>query len=176
MVGAALVALVVADRRGRGRSSRRSRRPRSSPPVRPALGISPLGGDALGARRASSRRSRAAGCSCSWQLPRRRSASASVLPPASSAAYLRGVADRLVMRAADVILAFPQLVFALLLISIVGPRPGCDRARGRTLPRPQVARVVRAAALEVTQSDYVRAASWSGSRAAGSCPRRSCPT
>src|SRR5215469_1272282 len=35
-----------------------------------------------------------------------------------SAAYLGGPADRLIMQAVDVILAFPQLVFALLLLSI----------------------------------------------------------
>ena len=39
-----------------------------------------------------------------------------------SAAYLRGRTDGLIMRTVDVILAFPQLVFALLLRSILGPR------------------------------------------------------
>src|SRR5260370_40806691 len=39
-----------------------------------------------------------------------------------SAAYLRGHADGLIMRTVDVILAFPQLVFALLLVSLLGPR------------------------------------------------------
>jgi peptide/nickel transport system permease protein len=37
-----------------------------------------------------------------------------------SAAYLRGKADGLIMRSVDVLLAFPQLVFVLLLLSIVG--------------------------------------------------------
>jgi ABC-type dipeptide/oligopeptide/nickel transport system permease subunit len=39
-----------------------------------------------------------------------------------SAAYLRGRTDGVIMRTVDVILAFPQLVFALLLLSILGPR------------------------------------------------------
>lgn len=39
-----------------------------------------------------------------------------------SAAYLRGRVDGLIMRTVDVLLAFPQLVFALLLVSIVGPK------------------------------------------------------
>src|SRR5207248_2208508 len=39
-----------------------------------------------------------------------------------SAAYLRGRTDGLIMRTVDVILAFPQLVFALLLLSILGPK------------------------------------------------------
>ncbi len=41
-----------------------------------------------------------------------------------SAAYLRGRVDGLIMRTVDVFLAFPQLVFALLLVSIIGPRSG----------------------------------------------------
>ena len=40
-----------------------------------------------------------------------------------SAAYLRGVSDGIIMRAVDVILSFPQLVFALLLLSLLGPKP-----------------------------------------------------
>ena len=39
-----------------------------------------------------------------------------------SAAYLRGRWDGIIMRSVDVILAFPQLVFALLLVSIIGPK------------------------------------------------------
>src|SRR5487761_509522 len=35
-----------------------------------------------------------------------------------SAAYLRGASDGIIMRAADVVLSFPQLVFALLLLSL----------------------------------------------------------
>ena len=39
-----------------------------------------------------------------------------------SAAYLRGRWDGLIMRTVDIVLAFPQLVFALLLVSILGPK------------------------------------------------------
>ena len=39
-----------------------------------------------------------------------------------SAAYLRGVSDGIIMRAVHVILSFPQLVFALLLLSLLGPK------------------------------------------------------
>src|SRR5580704_9964483 len=38
------------------------------------------------------------------------------------AAYFGGWWDSVIMRAVDVILAFPQLVFALLLVSILGPK------------------------------------------------------
>src|SRR5215470_15032669 len=39
-----------------------------------------------------------------------------------SAAYRRGRTDGIIMRTVDVILAFPQLVFALLLVSVIGPK------------------------------------------------------
>ena len=39
-----------------------------------------------------------------------------------SAAYLRGKTDGFIMRTVDVLLAFPSLVFALLLVSLVGPK------------------------------------------------------
>ena len=41
-----------------------------------------------------------------------------------SAAYLRGGRDGIIMRAVDVILSFPQIVFALLLLSLLGPSSG----------------------------------------------------
>ena len=39
-----------------------------------------------------------------------------------TAAYLPGPPDGIIMRTVDVILAFPQLVFALLLLSLLGPK------------------------------------------------------
>ena len=39
-----------------------------------------------------------------------------------SAAYVRGWLDGVIMRTVDVILAFPQVVFALLLVSVIGPK------------------------------------------------------
>ena len=39
-----------------------------------------------------------------------------------AAAYLRGWRDSIIMRTVDVLLAFPQLVFALLLVSVIGPK------------------------------------------------------
>jgi peptide/nickel transport system permease protein len=74
------------------------------------------------------------------------------------AAYSRGVLDEVVMRAMDVVLAFPQLVFALVLVATVGPSiPLLILAVGITTT-PRVARVTRGAALEVVERDFVRAA------------------
>ena len=59
------------------------------------------------------------------------------------AAYSRGVVDSLVMRTADVFLAFPQVVFALLLVSVVGPKLWLIVIAVAFVHAPQVARVVR---------------------------------
>lgn len=74
-----------------------------------------------------------------------------------AAAYLRGFWDGLIMRAVDVILAFPQLVFALLLVSIIGPKLWLIVLAVGASHAPQVARVVRSAALDVTERDFIKA-------------------
>jgi peptide/nickel transport system permease protein len=75
-----------------------------------------------------------------------------------AAAYLQGPVDSLVMRTADVLLAFPQLVLALLLVSILGPQTWLVVLAVALAHAPQVARVIRAAALEVSERDFVKAA------------------
>jgi peptide/nickel transport system permease protein len=74
-----------------------------------------------------------------------------------SAAYLRGRADGMIMRTVDVILAFPQLVFALLLLSVLAV--GLTHA-------PAVARVLRSATLDISERDYVKVAELQGMRPA----------
>ena len=83
-----------------------------------------------------------------------------------SAAYLRGPADGIIMRAADVILAFPQIVFALLLLSLLGPQPWLVTVAVGVSHAPQVARVLRSATLDITERDYVKAAELQGMRPA----------
>jgi peptide/nickel transport system permease protein len=73
-----------------------------------------------------------------------------------SAAYRRGRADGLIMRSVDVILAFPQLVFALLLVSVIGPKLWLIVLAVGLSHAPQVARVIRSATLDVTERDFVR--------------------
>ncbi len=73
-----------------------------------------------------------------------------------SAAYLRGRVDGLIMRTVDVFLAFPQLVFALLLVSIIGPKIWLIIVAVGFTHAPAVARVLRSAALEVSERDYVK--------------------
>jgi peptide/nickel transport system permease protein len=83
-----------------------------------------------------------------------------------SAAYLRGVSDGIIMRVVDVILSFPQLVFALLLLSLLGPKLWLITLAVGISHAPQVARVLRSATLDVSERDYIKAAELQGMRAA----------
>ena len=83
-----------------------------------------------------------------------------------SAAYLRGWVDGLIMRSVDVVLAFPSLVFALLLVSIVGPKLWLIILAVGFAQAPPVARVLRSATLDVSERDYVRAVELQGMRPA----------
>lgn len=81
-----------------------------------------------------------------------------------SAAYLRGVSDGIIMRSADVILSFPQVVFALLLLSLLGPKLWLITLTVGVSHAPQVARVLRSATLDVSERDFVKAAELQGMR------------
>ena len=67
------------------------------------------------------------------------------------AAYAGGMWDSVIMRVVDVFLAFPQLVFALLLVSILGPKIWLIVLAVAISHMPQVARVARAAALDISE-------------------------
>ena len=74
------------------------------------------------------------------------------------AAYSRNWVDDVLMRGSDVVLAFPQIILALLAVSAIGPKLWLIVlviAIGHT---PRVARVMRGAALEVVERDFVKAA------------------
>jgi peptide/nickel transport system permease protein len=83
------------------------------------------------------------------------------------AGYGRRSADEAIMRTSDVVLAFPSIVLALLFVSIVGPSLWLIVLLVGVSHAPRIARVARAATLEVAQSDFVRAAEAMG------VPRRS---
>ena len=83
-----------------------------------------------------------------------------------SAAYLRGRIDGFIMRTVDVILAFPQLVLALLLVSIIGPKLWLIVIAVGFSHAPAVARVLRSSTLDVSERDYVKSAELQGVRPA----------
>jgi peptide/nickel transport system permease protein len=79
-----------------------------------------------------------------------------------TAAYVGGTVDSLVMRSADVMLALPQIVFALLLVSLVGPKLWLIVIAVGLTHAPQVARVVRSSTLDVAERDFVKAVELEG--------------
>jgi len=78
------------------------------------------------------------------------------------AGYRGGWRDELVMRTGDVLLAFPQVVVALLVLSIVGPQPWLIVVVVGASHVPRVARVLRDATLAVVERDFVKAAEATG--------------
>jgi peptide/nickel transport system permease protein len=78
------------------------------------------------------------------------------------AGYRKGRPDTIVMRGVDVFLAFPQLVFALLIVSVVGASNWLLVLAVGLSHAPQVARVLRATTLDVAERDYVKAVEITG--------------
>lgn len=74
------------------------------------------------------------------------------------AAYSHGKLDDLLMRSMDVVLSFPQIVFALVLAATVGPTLWLLVLAVAVTTMPRAARVTRGAAVEVVERDFVRAA------------------
>jgi len=75
-----------------------------------------------------------------------------------TAAYLGGIADEVLMRIADVFMAFPQIVLALLLLAAFGPSVPLIILIVGLSHAPRVARVIRGASLQVVERDFVKAA------------------
>lgn len=82
-----------------------------------------------------------------------------------SAAYVKGWLDEVTMRATDVALAFPALVVVLLLVAAFGTDLNLVVAAIAIANAPRIARIARAATLEVVDLPYVEAAKARGERA-----------
>lgn len=78
------------------------------------------------------------------------------------AGYSRGATDEGIMRLLDVALAFPQIIFALLLVSIVGPELWLICLAVAVIHAPQVARVIRAATVQAAEQSFVEYAEMLG--------------
>jgi peptide/nickel transport system permease protein len=74
------------------------------------------------------------------------------------AAYNRGKLDDVLMRSMDVILALPQIISALIVISMFGASTGLIVCTVGLSTVPRIARVVRGAAVSVVERDFVAAA------------------
>ena len=74
------------------------------------------------------------------------------------AGYLRGWLDEFRMRPNDMVLAFPQLVLALLVMSIIGPQVWLIVLLIGGSHASRVARVAREATLKVIEQDFIKSA------------------
>ncbi len=81
------------------------------------------------------------------------------------AAWFGSVWDGMLMRLMDVLLAFPAILLALLIIAIVGPGTTTSIAAIAIVYTPIFARVVRGPALSLKQREFVEAARTFGSSA-----------
>jgi peptide/nickel transport system permease protein len=73
------------------------------------------------------------------------------------AGYLGRWPDSLLMRLMDVLLAFPSILLAIIIVSVLGPSlPNAMLAIGIVFI-PQIARVVRSAVISVRERDYIEA-------------------
>lgn len=73
------------------------------------------------------------------------------------AAYARNALDDVLMRGMDVILAFPQIMLALVAIATVGPKTWLVIVAVGLTTMPRVARVTRGAAQPVVERDFIAA-------------------
>lgn len=71
------------------------------------------------------------------------------------AAYARNALDDVLMRGMDVIMAFPQIMLALVAVAIVGPHAWVIVVAIALTTVPRIARVARGAALPVVERDFI---------------------
>jgi peptide/nickel transport system permease protein len=75
-----------------------------------------------------------------------------------AAAYSRNWLDEVLMRTMDVMLAVPQIIVALIVMTTVGPASWLIVATVGITTMPRVARVLRGAAVSVVERDFVASA------------------
>jgi peptide/nickel transport system permease protein len=83
------------------------------------------------------------------------------------AAYYRGWTERIIMRAMDMLFAFPVMLLAIGVIALLGPGSGPTAAAIAIVYTPIFARLMRGPAMVIGESDYVL-----GARAIGASDLR----
>jgi peptide/nickel transport system permease protein len=74
-----------------------------------------------------------------------------------TAGYLGRWPDSLLMRLMDVLLAFPSILLAIVIVSVLGPSLRNAMLAIGIVFIPQIARVVRSAVISVRERDYIEA-------------------
>ena len=83
------------------------------------------------------------------------------------AGYYKGWPDNLIMRLMDIILAFPYILLAIVIVAYLGPGLRNAMMAIGIINIPRFARIIRASVIEEYEKDYVTAA-----RAVGASNRR----
>jgi peptide/nickel transport system permease protein len=87
------------------------------------------------------------------------------VPAGLAAGYFRGLVDEGLMRGLDVMMAFPPLMFVLLVLAFTPPALWKTTVAVGILFVPPIARVTRSVALDLMTSDFVVAAQARGEHA-----------
>ena len=74
------------------------------------------------------------------------------------AGYRGGLADALIMRSMDILLAFPSILLAIAIVAVIGPGIDNVMVAVSIVMVPQFARLVRASVLSIREMAYVEAA------------------
>jgi ABC-type dipeptide/oligopeptide/nickel transport system permease subunit len=80
------------------------------------------------------------------------------------AGYLGGWVDTVIMRSADIISAFPELIFAIMLAAVLGPGIATVILALAAVWWPGVSRLARSLVLALRQEQFIEAAVVSGTR------------
>jgi len=78
------------------------------------------------------------------------------------AGFLRGFVETMIMRAMDIILAFPSILLALVLVAILGPSLTNAMIAVAIVVLPHFVRLTRASVISETTRDYVTSARVAG--------------
>jgi peptide/nickel transport system permease protein len=81
-----------------------------------------------------------------------------------TAGYTRNWIDSIFMRIGDALISFPAVILVLVLLSAVGPKLWLVVGGVALVHAPRVARIVRAATLEIVPQDFILAAEVRGER------------
>jgi ABC-type dipeptide/oligopeptide/nickel transport system permease subunit len=80
------------------------------------------------------------------------------------AGYYKGTVDNIIMRIMDILLAFPHILMAIVVVAYLGPGLRNAMIAIGIIYIPRYARILRASVLEELEKDYVTASRASGSR------------
>lgn len=80
------------------------------------------------------------------------------------AGYRRGVADELIMRVLDLLLAFPPIMLVLLILAVTPPSVMKTAIAIGVLSAPPIARVTRSVTLDLMSGEFMEAARARGER------------